>query len=178
MKKEKFVIKDILTNKKKLDRRYYLVQRFKQFLAAFVLGSILGALFGCYLADGGSISIGSPKALEQPVEVKAVENTHTPKISWNDAIREVFPKDEAGKMIRICMTENKSQNPDAKNYNTNGTVDASWCQVNSVHKPKNMSIDEWLENLTDPRFHAKEVRKIYLSQGWGAWVVYNRGLVR
>ena len=79
MNKEKFVIKDILTNKKKLDRRYYLVQRFKQFLAAFVLGSILGALFGCYLADGGSISIGSPEVLEQTIEVKAVEDTPEPQ---------------------------------------------------------------------------------------------------
>lgn len=119
-----------------------------------------------------------PQALEQPIIVNAVEITPTPKITWNDAIREVFPSDEAGKMIRICMTENKAQSPYAMNINTNKTYDYSWCQVNSCHKPKSMTDSEWMKNLEDPRFNAQQVRKIYLSQGWSAWVVYNKGLVK
>ena len=128
MKKEKFVIKDILTNKKKLDRRYYLVQRFKQFLAAFVLGSILGALFGCYLADGGSISIGSPEVLEQTIEVKAVEVT-TPKIPCDyDAITYIrcrgqqlgYKDTDISVFVRIARAESNF-NPLAKNKSSTAT---------------------------------------------------------
>lgn len=116
--------------------------------------------------------------LGRSIEVKAVEVTTPKEITWNDAIREVFPVDEAGKMIRICMTENKAQSPYAMNINTNKTYDYSWCQVNSCHKPKSMTDSEWMKNLEDPRFNAQQVRKIYLSQGWSAWVVYNKGLVK
>jgi len=74
-------------------------------------------------------------------------------------------------MVRICMAENKRQNEFATNLNTNGTYDYSWCQINSVHKPKYMTDDEWKSNLRNPMFHAKEVRRIFLSQWWEAWTV-------
>lgn len=138
MKKEKFIIKDILTNKKKLDRRYYLVQRFKQFVAALVLGAILGALFGCYLADGGSISIGSPKALEQPIEVKAVEITQTKIACDYDAITYIrcrgeqlgMSNQDITKMIRIARAESNF-NQYAKNPNSTAKgiyqfIDSTW----------------------------------------------------
>ena len=170
-----FVLPNLLTKKLKADRRFYIVQRIRQYIAAIVLGIIIGLLFGCAMFYPYKTS---PQAIKQTIEVKAVEVTTTPKITWNDAIREVFPKDEAGKMIRICMKENGKQNPYALNENTNGTYDYSWCQVNSCHKPKNMTDDQWKENLRDPMFNAQQVKKIYLSQGWGAWVVFNKGLVR
>jgi len=177
--KQEFKIKNLLTEKHKLDHRFYLVQRAKQFASGLVIGIISGTLFGLYLADPGYIKIGSLNDVGETIEVKAVEVTTEQKLlMWNDAIRQVFSKDEAGKMIRICMKENGSQNPYALNENTNGTYDYSWCQVNSCHKPSNMTDDEWKENLRDPMFNAKQVRKIYLSQGWGAWVVYNKGLVK
>lgn len=114
------------------------------------------------------------KEVPQPiVQVKAEE-----PLTWNDAIRQVFPADEAGTMIRICIKENGKQNKYAINHNKNGTYDYSWCQINSVHKPKYMTDEEWKEKLNDPLFHAKEVRRIYLSQGWNAWTVFNRGYVR
>ena len=98
-------------------------------------------------------------------------------LTWNDAIRQVFPKDEAGYMIRICMAENRGQNKYATNWNNNGTFDYSWCQINSVHKPASMTDYEWKAYLEDPTNHAKEVRRIYLSQGWNAWVVVKHNLI-
>lgn len=158
-------------------KRNALTYRRNSLLAAGVLGILFGLIVSPIVYKWLNPPMLDPQG--STIEVGAVEITPTPKkLNWNDAIREVFPADEAGKMIRICMTENKGQNPYAKNYNKNGTVDASWCQVNSVHKPKNMSLSDWLENLADPKFHAKQVRKIYLSQGWNAWVVYNKGLVK
>lgn len=94
----------------------------------------------------------------------------TPKpLSWNNAIRVIFPKDEAGKMIRICLKE--SGNKYAVHYNTNGTFDYGWCQINSIHKPKRMNESGWKLYLENPENHAKETRRIFLSQGWNAWVV-------
>lgn len=105
-------------------------------------------------------------------EVLAAEYT------WNDAIRQVFPADEAGRMIRICLKENNKADKWVRAYNTNGSYDFGPCQVNSVHKPKGMSFDEWDTYLKDTINYAKEVRKVYLSQGWSAWVVFNKGLVK
>lgn len=174
--KDKFVIKNILGNSQK---RTYRREIFKIRRSQFVLDLIIFSMVYMISKTGlGGVKITSPEVVEQKIEVKAVEDTPDQKLSWNDAIREVFPKDEAGKMIRICMKENGKQNPYALNENTNGTYDYSWCQVNSCHKPSNMTDDEWKENLRDPMFNAQQVRKIYLSQGWGAWVVYNKGLVK
>jgi len=152
--------------------KWYEINKYK--IAGVVGGLIIGTLLGFALFT----KYDSPQPLEMKVNAKEENITPTPKITWNDAIREVFPADEAGKMIRICMTENKRQSPYALNENTNGTYDYSWCQVNSCHKPKDMTDSEWKENLEDPRFNAKQVRKIYLSQGWSAWVVFNKNLVK
>ena len=139
--------------------------------AAALAGFILGALITLAYID--AVRKQPVKELLSPLsEVKGMEVTPTPTpISWNNAIREVFPKDEAGRMLRICMAENKSQSQYATNHNTNGTYDYSYCQVNSVHKPSTMTNSEWKTHLEDPRGNAQEVRKIYLSQGWGAWTV-------
>jgi hypothetical protein len=143
---------------------------------AYIRAMVIGVISGAYLF----FIVIAPKteASEVPViETPMVTPTPTPK-TWNDAIREVFPKDEAGRMIRICMKENGKQNKQAINYNTNGTYDYSWCQVNSCHKPKNMTDFEWKLYLEDPDNHAKEVRRIFLSQWWYAWSVFNKGLVK
>lgn len=128
MKKEKFIIKDILTNKKKLDRRYYLVQRFKQFVAALVLGAIFGALFGCYISSGGSISIGYPNALEQPIEVKAVEVTKPVIACDYNAITYIrcrgqqlgYKDSDISIFVRIARSESNF-NPLAKNKSSTAT---------------------------------------------------------
>jgi flagellar basal body-associated protein FliL len=139
------------------------------FLGAVMMGFLAGVILAVTLLRA------KREVPAEPIvqEVKAEE-----PITWNDAIRQIFPADEAGMMIRICMKENGRQNKYAINHNRNGTYDYSWCQVNSVHKPKYMTHDEWKEKLNDPMFNAQQVRKIYLSQGWGAWVVFNKGYVQ
>jgi len=114
----------------------------------------------------------SPEPLGQTIEPVVVKEVRAEEpLRWNDAIRQIFPADEAGRMIRICIAENRSQSKYATNYNKNGTYDYSYCQINSVHKPKGMSDSEWKTYLEDPINHAKEVRRIFLSQGWWAWTV-------
>lgn len=131
MKKTKFEIKDILTNKKKLDRRYYLTQRLKQFLAAFVLGAIMGALFGCYISSGGSITIGSvvsPNPLQSTIEVRAVGNTkpeipycYDPIICIRDIGEELgMSNKDITTMVRIAKCESNFK-PNAKNPTSTAT---------------------------------------------------------
>lgn len=142
-----------------------LHKKYIAYIRAMVIGVISGAyLFFIVIAPKTEAS--EVPVIETPVITPTA--TPTPK-TWNDAIREVFPKDEAGRMIRICLKE--SGNKYAIHHNTNGTFDYSWCQINSCHKPKGMTDAEWKSYLDNPENHAKEVRKIYLSQGWNAWVV-------
>ena len=157
-----------------------LHKKYIAYIRAMVAGLFSGAyLFFIVIAPKTEASdLPLEKTLEFPLEVtNNVTSSPTPK-TWNDAIREVFPKDEAGRMIRICIKENGKQDKQAINYNTNGTYDYSWCQVNSCHKPKDMTDFEWKLYLEDPDNHAREVRRIFLSQWWYAWSVYKFGLVK
>ena len=156
--------------RKKLARKIKSVKSFvfsNAFLGPFTLGLLAGLILGKTLWDVTR----PPKVLPRASSVVRSTTVEAKELYWNDAIRQVFPADEAGRMIRICMAENKRQNEFAINWNTNGTYDYSWCQVNSVHKPKGMSDEGWKSNLRNPIFHAKEVRRIFLSQWWGAWTV-------
>ena len=157
-----------------------LHKKYIDYIRAMFIGIVSGAyLFFIVIApktEAGDLPL--EKTLEVTNNVtSSPTSTPTPK-TWNDAIREVFPKDEAGRMIRICIKENGKQDKQAINYNTNGTYDYSWCQVNSCHKPKDMTDFEWNLYLEDPDNHAREVRRIFLSQWWYAWSVYKFGLVK
>lgn len=124
--KDKFEIKNLLTEKHRADRRFYIVQRARQFLSAFVLGTIAGALFGCYLSSGGSISIGSPEVVKQTIEVKAVNNE--PKRYCDSPIDYIrCSGEDLGKsnkeisiMINIAKKES-NMNPKAKNKSSSAS---------------------------------------------------------
>jgi hypothetical protein len=177
-----------LNKNRELDKRYKLTaglhRWFNRFTRASALsGLIVGSLLGCYIADNPKRHQNtSPQPLEQTISVKPIEIRAEEPLTWNDAIRQVFPEDEAGRMIRICLREHRGWKGDPKyalnDKNTNGTWDYGWCQVNSCHKPATMSNAEWKTYLEDPMNHAKEVRKIFLSQWWNAWTVFKNGSVR
>jgi hypothetical protein len=150
--------------------------------AAAVAGLIVGAL-GTLIYVDYQLKQPLPELLSPLSDVQGMEVTLTPTtISWNDAIRQVFPGDEAGRMIRICLKEVEGYRGDTRyalnDKNTNGTYDYGWCQVNSCHKPKGMADSEWKTYLEDRMNHAKEVRRIFRSQWWYAWSVFTKGLVK
>lgn len=150
----------------------------KALVSLFVLSTIclLGHFAGS-VAGKVQPPLHGPSLTQSSQEVVLAQEPPKP-LTWNDAIRAVFPKDEADRMIRICIAENPQQDKTIVSYNDNGTYDTSWCQVNSVHKPKEMSDEEWQKNLMDPVFHAKTVREIFLHQWWPAWSKYKFGGVR
>ncbi len=155
------------------------INKFHRDNIAYIRSSFAGIYLACLIAFACfPKTIHTSKASDViPDSIITPTATPTP-ISWNDAIRKVFPKDEAGRMIRICIAENKSQDKTAINYNTNGTYDYGWCQINSCHKPDDMTDIEWKLYLENPDNHAKEARRVFLSQWWYAWSTYKFGLVK
>lgn len=167
------------TNKTLEAREFSFWQKYGHLVVVAILGSLAGIILTKTIFDTTHPKKVSPRPLGEVVvpKVEAQE-----PITWNDAIRQVFPADEAGRMIRICLREHRGWKGDPKyalnDKNTNGSWDYGWCQINSIHKPASMSDSEWKAYLENPANHAKEVRKIFLSQWWNAWSVYKYGGVR
>ena len=127
----------------------------------FMIGVWIGTLI---------VAFKTPQEILSPL----AEVTPTPSpiepLGWNDEIRALFPKDEAGTMISICLLEHKGRvGKYAMHWEKDETYSYGWCQINSVHRPMKMNDYEWIRYLEDPKNHAIETRKIFLSQGFEAW---------
>jgi hypothetical protein len=81
-------------------------------------------------------------------------------------IAEAFPENPEI-MIAIAKAES-GMNPQAVNYNRNGSIDTGLFQVNSVHGYDGLS-------LFDPEKNIKAAREIYDKQGIQAWTSFNNG---
>lgn len=71
--------------------------------------------------------------------------------------------------VAIAIAES-GLNTQARHTNSNGSVDYSLFQLNSVHKQRG--------NLADPVENVKIAMDIYAEQGWNPWVVYQTGKYR
>lgn len=99
--------------------------------------------------------------VSEPRDDTAVEATPLPARDDNpieNYIHEVFGEDaERGiKMLKEC--ENKSMNPEALNWNGNGTNDFGLWQINSIHGYTH-------EQLADPNFNTDVAYQIFKSGG-------------
>jgi len=177
---KKFLLPNLLTEKHKLDRRYYLVQRAKQYLAGIVLGIILGLLIGCYLIGNPceNAEINAPKALGQMIEskvnnieVQAQERYCDDPISYIRCSGEKLGKsnEEILTMIRIAKCESGLR-PDAINLNSNKTADLGVLQINDVHN-KRISRADRLDFKKNIDFGWKLQTE---QGGFQAWVCYKK----
>jgi hypothetical protein len=121
-------------------------------------------VFGKYfLNTTHTISFENPNPIVVEVEAKE-EPTPTPSDPVEAYIYQVFGDDaERGiKMLREC--ENKTMNPEAINWNSNGSSDFGLWQVNSIHGYTH-------EQLADPYFNTDVAYKIYQRRGntFSAW---------
>lgn len=73
--------------------------------------------------------------------------------------------------MAAIMQAESGCNPDAINYDSNGTTDAGLLQINSVHCPQLLS----LQARFDPSANVKAAYAIYLGSGLNAWSTYTSG---
>lgn len=69
------------------------------------------------------------------------------------------------RMIATAICES-GMNPDAWNWNTNGTIDVGLGQINSVHGYN-------IRELTDPEFNVETMYKLWQKFGEGIWYAQN-----
>lgn len=104
--------------------------------------------------------------VEKPVEViKEVEVDRTfitQKQQILAYIVEKFGDDAPDAIVLIRKCENGSFNPEATNWNRNGTWDAGIFQVNQVHGYS-------LEEMYDYKKNIDAAYKIFKGRGWTAW---------
>ena len=107
------------------------------------------------IVQASEVFEGYSETKTEVIEVKYIVPADTPE----GIIREIFGKDaERGiKMLREC--ENSTLNPEAINWNTNGTFDFGVWQINAVHGYTR-------EQLKDPRFNTKVAYKLFKAAGY------------
>lgn len=178
--KKVFSIPNLLTEKKRLDKRYYFNQMFKRYLAGVVGGIIIGFIVGRAMSYGkSSIRIGSFNDLGQTIDVKAQEVTPKELPFCYDVIKCIRDVGEelgfSNKDILIAINISRAESgfrPDAIGVNTNKSVDRGAMQINSVHKRlSNKDAFDFEKNI---RF-AYQLRQ---EQGnWSAWSTCHNGKV-
>lgn len=106
------------------------------------------------------------KTKNQPVKGEIKQSNYTPKNEIEEEIKRVFGYEW---LLALSIAKAESGlNPQAVNYNRNGTKDVGVFQINDCH---NFSDSERFDWRTNVRL-AKLVRDTY---GWTAWVTYNKG---
>lgn len=91
-----------------------------------------------------------------PEPTPVVEPTERDQII--DYIKEVFKEDSEGGLLMLRTCENSKLDPEAINWNGNGTWDYGLWMINEVHGYTR-------EELSDPYFNTDVAYKIYQSGG-------------
>lgn len=94
----------------------------------------------------------------------------TQKEQITDYIHEVF-KEDANDAFKVLECENKPLNPEAENWNRNGTWDAGIFQINQVHGRSMQDMKNWKKNID-------QAYKIFSKQGWRPWACSHKVGVR
>ncbi len=76
-------------------------------------------------------------------------------------IHEVFGKD-ADDAFKVLSCENHALNPDAQNWNSNGSEDIGIMQINSIHGVPAKYLFDWHTNISIGY-------QIFKDSGWNAW---------
>lgn len=95
-----------------------------------------------------------------------------PQVSY--LFKKYFPKEEEARIMRaISLAESKGKQTAINKANKNGTIDSGFFQVNTIHKKKGETVEQFIKRMHDLEENFKEARKVYEKQGFQAWSTYN-----
>jgi hypothetical protein len=88
--------------------------------------------------------------------------------------KKYFPNQEEARVMRaISLAESKGKQGAVNSANRNGTVDAGFFQLNTVHKRKGETTQQFITRMHNLEENFKEARNVLNKQGLTAWSTYN-----
>jgi len=88
--------------------------------------------------------------------------------------KKYFPNQEEARVMRaISLAESKGKQVAVNNANKNGTIDSGFFQINTIHKSKGETTQQFITRMHNLEENFKEARKVLDKQGLTAWSTYN-----
>lgn len=93
----------------------------------------------------------------------------------NRLLKEYFKECKLAKTMWAIAQAESSGKQFAVGVNDNGSLDGGWLQLNTIHKHKWETNQQFIDRVHDLEENIKEAKKVYDKQGLTAWVQYNNG---
>ena len=90
-----------------------------------------------------------------------IENPTSQQQQIINYIKEVFGS-QSDNAFKVLSCENHRLNPNAQNWNSDGSIDTGIFQVNSIHGVNANYLKDW-------RVNVDVAHQIYLGSSWNAW---------
>lgn len=104
---------------------------------------------------------------------KCFEISKNPEL--NILLKKYFKDCKTAKTIWAIAQAESSGKQFAVGKNDNGTLDGGWLQVNSIHKNKGETNEQFIKRMHDLEQNVATASKVFQKQGYKAWVTYNSG---
>ncbi|MGV8131877.1 MAG: transglycosylase SLT domain-containing protein [Candidatus Pacearchaeota archaeon] len=95
-----------------------------------------------------------------------------PNVSY--LFKKYFPNQEEARIMRaISLAESKGKQTAVNKANRNGSIDSGFFQVNTIHRKKGETKEQFIARMHDLEENFKLARKVLDKQGLQAWATYN-----
>ena len=95
-----------------------------------------------------------------------------PKVSY--LFKKYFPNQEEARVMRaISLAESKGIQTAVNTANRNGSKDFGFFQINTVHRKKGETTEQFLNRVCNLEENFKEARRVLDKQSFTAWSTYN-----
>ncbi len=90
--------------------------------------------------------------------------------------KKYFPDQEEARIMRaISLAESKGKQTAINKANKNGSIDSGFFQVNTIHKRKGETTEQFIHRMHNLEENFKEARNVYDKQSFKAWSTFNDG---
>lgn len=97
-----------------------------------------------------------------------------PNVSY--LFKKYFPNQEEARIMRaISLAESKGKQTAVNKANRNGSIDSGFFQVNTIHRKKGETKEQFIIRMHNLEENFKEARKVLDKQGFQGWSTFNNG---